>query len=76
LESGSVFAPAGTPEPFIARVARELAEVVGERQIRERFAEAGADPHMRSASEFRSDIAAEASRWDALMRRDIARTPQ
>jgi tripartite-type tricarboxylate transporter receptor subunit TctC len=71
-----ILAPSGTPEASIATLARELEEAVGERQIRERFAVAGAEARMRSAAQFRSDLAAEASRWDALMRRDLAKTPQ
>jgi tripartite-type tricarboxylate transporter receptor subunit TctC len=63
---------AGTPEASIARLAADLAEVVGQPEIRERFALAGAQPRMSSAAEFRRDLDREATRWRSLMRPEAA----
>jgi tripartite-type tricarboxylate transporter receptor subunit TctC len=71
-----ILAPAGTSEALIAKLATDLAEVVGQPEIQERFTLSGVQPRITSAAEFRRNLDAEASRWDALMRRDMARRPQ
>ena len=67
-----ILAPAGTPEASIARFAADLAEVVGQPEVRERFALAGAQSRTSSAAEFRRDLDSEAMRWQTLMRPEAA----
>ena len=56
----------------MARFAADLAEVVSQPEIRERFALAGAQPRTSSAVEFRRDLDGEAIRWRTLMRPETA----
>jgi tripartite-type tricarboxylate transporter receptor subunit TctC len=67
-----ILAPAGTPEVSMARFAADLAEVVSQPEIRERFALAGVQPRTSSAVEFRRDLDGEAIRWRTLMRPETA----
>jgi tripartite-type tricarboxylate transporter receptor subunit TctC len=63
-----ILAPAGMSEALIAKLAADLAEVVSQPEIHERFALSGVQPRVSTAAEFRRNLETEALRWDTLMR--------
>ena len=62
----ALVAPAGTPQPIIERLHRELAKALAERDVRERIAGLGAEPVGNSPVEFAAMQRAEAARWAKL----------
>jgi tripartite-type tricarboxylate transporter receptor subunit TctC len=62
----SLVAPAGTPQPIIERLHRELAKALAESDVRERIAGLGAEPVGNSPSEFAAMQRTEAARWAKL----------
>jgi len=69
-----VFAPAGTPEPVVTRLARELAAMTGPGgSLVSRLEEVGAEPMSATPEAFRAFIAAETTRWAEVVRRSGAR---
>jgi tripartite-type tricarboxylate transporter receptor subunit TctC len=51
------FAPAGTPEPVVMRLQREIATAAAQPEIRRRMAEVGAEPVGSSPAELRQAVA-------------------
>src|SRR5262245_50454721 len=54
-----ILAPGGTPQPIIDRLAKELAEILGRGDIREKFAKAGLPVVAEGPAAFRARIARE-----------------
>ncbi len=71
-ESGSwsgIYAPAATPAPIVARMARELGAALSEPRVRETLAATGGVPLMLSGEALRAHLSEEIIRWRALIER-------
>lgn len=55
--------PAGMPPEIVARLQREIAQILGAPDVAERLAALGAEPRAMTPDEFRQFIAAEAAKW-------------
>lgn len=65
----SLFAPARTPRPVLALLNREVAGIVNEGEVRDRFAADGAEPAPPvSADEFRRAYHREVGTWEKLVK--------
>ncbi len=64
-----VMAPAGTPEPVIARLHAELARAVADPGVRRQLAAMGMEPVESTPEQFAEVIRADASRWAEVIRR-------
>lgn len=62
-------APAGTPEPVVARLAATAQRIVGSPDVRARFDKDGVEPVGSAPDAFRAQIAREIAQW-----RELART--
>jgi tripartite-type tricarboxylate transporter receptor subunit TctC len=58
-----VFAPAGTPQPIIAKIAEGFAGVLRTPEMKKRLAELGAEPIGTSPAEFNNYFLAEVKKW-------------
>jgi tripartite-type tricarboxylate transporter receptor subunit TctC len=63
-----MLAPAGTPQPIVARLNTALTQVLGQPDIRERFAGLGAEPLSSSPEEFAAHIRTESQKWATLVK--------
>lgn len=63
-----VLAPARTPSALIARLHRELALAIAEREVRERFAANGIEPVGTSPSQFAAYLRDEYVKWGKVVR--------
>lgn len=61
-----LLAPAGTPEPIIAKLNAAMRKAVALPQVKERFAPLGLDPRSDSPAEFAAFIKAEVARYAAI----------
>ena len=61
-------APAGTPEPIIARLHKELTAAQGSPEMQKQFANEGAEAMRMSSTEFGAYIASELERWGQLVK--------
>lgn len=61
-------APAGTPKPIVDRVHREVAQVLQEPEIRERFKGWGLDIIGNTPAEFASFIQRDVKQWERVIR--------
>jgi len=71
-ESGTfqaLFAPAGTPTPVIDRLAKELAAILAQRDIREKYATLGLPVVAEGPDAFRARIAREVPMYKAIIDR-------
>jgi tripartite-type tricarboxylate transporter receptor subunit TctC len=60
--------PLGTPPEIIERLNREVNAGLAQPDIRARFADVGTVPMVLSAAEFKAYIAAEAAKWDKVVK--------
>src|SRR5437762_9015547 len=60
--------PRGTPPEIIERLNREVNAGLAQPDIRARFADVGTVPMVLGAAEFRAYIAAEAAKWDKVVK--------
>ncbi len=60
--------PRGTPPEIIERLNREVNAGLAQPDIRARFADVGTVPMVLSAAEFKAYIAAEAAKWDKVVK--------
>ena len=60
--------PTGTPADIVARLGRELALAMKDEELRAKLAEAGVDVLASTPDEFKSYIAAETKKWEALIK--------
>ena len=65
----ALFAPAGTPEPIVARMQKEVARVVRLAEVRQRLLEQTADPVGSTPEELGRVVSTELKRWPDVIRR-------
>ena len=63
-----IMGPAGLPAPVVARLASEIAAIVGNPELRSRLAELGSDPVGSTPADFAAFVAAEQPKWAELVR--------
>ena len=63
-----VFAPAGTPPELVARLNRELREILSAPEVRTAFQTQGMDPASSTPEEFRRLVEQDADRWARLIK--------
>jgi tripartite-type tricarboxylate transporter receptor subunit TctC len=64
-----VVAPAGTPQPIVARLNSEIARAMRTPELRSRLDSEGALPVAGTPEEFAAFIRTEIARWDAVLKR-------
>jgi tripartite-type tricarboxylate transporter receptor subunit TctC len=68
LSWSGIAVPTGTPKDIIVRLNRDIAAILMLPDIREKFAQAGADPIGGSPQEFAEHIRGEREKWSKLIR--------
>ena len=68
LSWSGIAVPAGTPKEVIARLNREINAILGQPDMRERFAQAGAETIGGSPEQFAQHIRNEREKWSKLIR--------
>ena len=63
-----VLAPARTPRPVIERLQREIAAVLAEPAVKERYAVLGIEPVGNTPEEFAAQIREDLARWEKVVR--------
>jgi tripartite-type tricarboxylate transporter receptor subunit TctC len=63
-----IFAPTGTPPEAVARLNRELKDILATPEVRTAFQSQGMDPATSSPEEFRRLVARDAERWAQLVK--------
>jgi len=63
-----LLAPAGTPEPVVARIRREVIEAIESKGVRDKLAAQLMEPTGSTPDEFRAKIEAEIGRWGPVIR--------
>lgn len=63
-----IFAPAATPSEVVARLGKEVAKVIAQPEVKQRFAELGGEAVAQDAATFRTTIANETKLLSALIR--------
>jgi len=63
-----VFAPPGTAPEFVARINRELKDILAQPEVRTAFETQGMDPAASSPEEFRRLVEQDADRWAQLIK--------
>lgn len=63
-----IFAPPGTPADQVARLNKELREILAAPDVRATFQAQGMDPATSSPEEFRRLVASDAERWAGVIR--------
>ena len=61
-------APAGTPEPIIARLHKELTAAQDSPELQKQFANEGAEAMRMSSAEFGAYIASELEKWGKVVK--------
>ena len=64
-----ILLPAGTPQPIVDRLHREIVAVLKEPAIRERLAALGIDPIGNTPDEFAAQIKSDLARWQKVVER-------
>lgn len=70
------WAPAGTPEPIVAKLAEHAAMALKTPQVRERYAAMGAEPVGSSPAEFAAYNVSEGEKWAEIVRKAGAANPK
>jgi tripartite-type tricarboxylate transporter receptor subunit TctC len=68
-----VLAPAGTPEPVVALIGREIARMLAAEDAKARIAGMGAEPALLESDEFAKLIRAETAKWAKIVAQTGAR---
>jgi tripartite-type tricarboxylate transporter receptor subunit TctC len=63
-----IVAPAGTPEPILARLHQELTAAQDSAELKKQFANEGAEAMRMTAAEFGAFIASETDKWGKVVR--------
>lgn len=63
-----ILAPAGTPRDIVARLSREIADILKQKDVSERLLSQGAIPVGDSPEQFAAYIKAEMEKWGAVVR--------
>ena len=61
-------APAGTPEPIIARLNKEVGQIMASADMKKRLSQEGGEPMVMSAAEFGKFIKAEMTKWGKVVK--------
>jgi tripartite-type tricarboxylate transporter receptor subunit TctC len=64
-----ILAPAKTPRPIVDRLQREIAAVLKEPDVRERYAILGIDPVGNTPDEYAAQIRADLAQWEIIVKR-------
>ena len=64
-----ILAPKATPRPIVDRLQREIAAVLKEPDVRERYAVLGNDPVGNTPDEFTAQIKADLAQWEAIVKK-------
>jgi tripartite-type tricarboxylate transporter receptor subunit TctC len=64
-----ILAPAGTPQPIVDRLNKELRALVMTDEVRQRINSEGGDAMISTPQEYAADIAREAQKWGGLIRK-------
>ena len=64
-----LLAPAGTPQPIVDKLNRELRKLVDPAEVKKRIQLEGGDPLTSSPDEYAADIDREEMKWGALIRK-------
>lgn len=70
------WAPAGTPEPIVAKLAEHAAMALKTPQVRERYAAMGAEPVGSTPAEFAAYNVSEGGKWAEIVRKSGAANPK
>ena len=63
-----ILAPAGTPAPIVARMHKEISEILGTPEMQKQFTAEGADVVRMSPTEFAAYIASEIAKWGRVVK--------
>jgi tripartite-type tricarboxylate transporter receptor subunit TctC len=63
-----IVAPAGTPEPAVARLHREISVVLESPELKKRFAQEGSDVMRMSVAEFGAFMVSEHAKWGRVIK--------
>jgi len=69
LQWNGLFAPAKTPHPVIDRLHREVVKALVATDVKQRFADEGADPVGSSPAEFAAFFRVESEKWGEVIKR-------
>jgi tripartite-type tricarboxylate transporter receptor subunit TctC len=64
----AILAPAKTPGEILARLQKEIAAVLGEPDVRSRYATLGIEPVGNTPAQFAEQIRADLARWEKVVR--------
>jgi tripartite-type tricarboxylate transporter receptor subunit TctC len=64
-----IFAPVKTPRPIVQKLQREIAEVLKEPAVKERFAVLGNEPVGNTPDEFAAQVKADFALWEAVVKK-------
>ena len=64
-----IFAPAKTPRPIVQRLQRDIAAVLKEPDIKERFAVLGIEPEGNSPEEYEAQVRADLALWEGVVKK-------
>ena len=64
-----IAAPAGTPQPIIDRINKEMRAIIGSEEIKNRIVSDGGDPAPTTIDEYAALIARDEAKWDALLKK-------
>ncbi len=62
-------APAGTPQPIIDRLNKEVRKIVASDDMKKRLLDAGGDPVSSTPAEYAENIAREEGKWQAVIKK-------
>ena len=62
-------APAGTPQPIIERLNKELAKILKSDDMKKRLLDAGGDAVISSPAEYAQNIQREEGKWQAVIKK-------
>jgi tripartite-type tricarboxylate transporter receptor subunit TctC len=63
-----LLAPAGTPEPLVRRINADVAEVLRDKDLLEKFGAAGADPYATSPEQFSRILLEDIQKWAQVVK--------
>jgi tripartite-type tricarboxylate transporter receptor subunit TctC len=63
-----ILAPAGTPAPIVARMHKEISDILGTPEMQKQFTAEGADVVRMSPTEFAAYIASELAKWGRVVK--------
>src|SRR5688572_316423 len=63
-----LIAPAGTPEPIVAKIRREVIEAIESQAVRDKLAAQLMEPIGSTPAEFRARMEAEIARWGPVIK--------